>query len=273
MHQHAASCRAALPGRTDRTEDDGRHREIEIGRLIDDDGVVATQLQQALAEPRSNALADMTTHGSRSCKGDERNARILYEPRGQLGSTINEDLENRRQLVGLHHPVADVLHGESGQRSLRRRLPDGSVAADGGQASIPRPDGHREVERRDDSNHSQRMPLLVHAVLRPLGVHGRAIQHPRLPHGEVGDVDHLLNFAEPFRQDLAILERDQRPEVLLVTAQLFAQQANRLAPLRRRNAAPRGSGLNRGRHDSFVVSRTGRAAFAQSTRHRPDCVR
>src|SRR5678816_156029 len=38
------------------------------------------------------------------------------------------------------------------------------------------------------------------------------VQHPRLTDGELGDVDHLLNFAIAFRLDLAVLERDDGPE-------------------------------------------------------------
>ncbi len=58
----------------------------------------------------------------------------------------------------------------------------------------------------------------------PLRVHGDAIEHARLADGEVGDVDHFLHFAQAFGEDLAVLERDQRAEIVLVTAQLLAQQ-------------------------------------------------
>ncbi len=66
------------------------------------------------------------------------------------------------------------------------------------------------------------MPLLVHAVLRPLRVHGEAVEHARLADGEIGDVDHLLHFAQALGLDLAVLERDQRAEVFLRRAQRVA---------------------------------------------------
>ena len=66
------------------------------------------------------------------------------------------------------------------------------------------------------------MPLLVHAVLRALGVHGEAVEHARLADGEIGDVDHLLHFAQAFGLDLAVFERDQRAEVFLGGAQCVA---------------------------------------------------
>ena len=54
---------------------------------------------------------------------------------------------------------------------------------------------------------------------RPLGVHGLAIEHSRLADGEVGDVDHLLDLAVAFGLDLAVLERDERAERVLLLAQ------------------------------------------------------
>jgi len=41
---------------------------------------------------------------------------------------------------------------------------------------------------------------------RALGVHGEAVEHARLADREVGDVDHLLNLPQPFREDLAVLQ-------------------------------------------------------------------
>src|SRR5690349_8782043 len=87
------------------------------------------------------------------------------------------------------------------------------------------------------------MPLLVHAVLRTLRMHGVAVEHARLADGEVGDVDHLLHLAQPLGLDLAVLERDQRAEIVLRDTQRLAQQADGLAAARRRHAAPRGGGL------------------------------
>jgi hypothetical protein len=50
MHQDAPRGRAALARGTDRAEYNGRHDDFEIGGFIDDDGVVAAQFQQALAQ-------------------------------------------------------------------------------------------------------------------------------------------------------------------------------------------------------------------------------
>ena len=107
-----------------------------------------------------------------------------------------------------------------------------------GEHRVPRPDGDREVERRDDADDAERMPLLVHPVRGALGVHRLAVEHPRLADGEVGDVDHLLHFAVAFGLDLAVLERDERAERVLVLAQQVAEAAHHLAAPRRGHVAP-----------------------------------
>ena len=82
------------------------------------------------------------------------------------------------------------------------------------------------------------MPGLHHAVRRPLGGDGEAVDLPRQADREIADVDHLLDFAEPFGGDLAGLDRHQPAELGLALAQLVAEQAHQLAALRRRHMAP-----------------------------------
>ena len=61
-------------------------------------------------------------------------------------------------------------------------------------------------------------------MLRPFGMHRRAIQHARLAHGKVCHIDHFLNFAVPLRFDLADFERHQRAKQVLVLPQRGADQ-------------------------------------------------
>ena len=113
------------------------------------------------------------------------------------------------------HAIADVLHGERAQRGLRRGFPHGDIAADGRQECVPGPDRHRKIKRRNHAHHAERVPLLVHAVLRPFRVHGVAVQHARLPDREIGDVDHLLDLAVALRFDLAVLQGHQTAQQIL----------------------------------------------------------
>ena len=52
-----------------------RHGQVEVGGLIDDDGVVAAELEQALAQPRGDALADLAADRGGAGEGDQRDAR------------------------------------------------------------------------------------------------------------------------------------------------------------------------------------------------------
>ncbi len=101
------------------------------------------------------------------------------------------------------------------ERSLGGRAPEHAIAAHRRDHGIPGPHRHREIEGADHAHDAQRMPLLVHAMAGPLAVHGEAVELAREADGEIGDVDHLLHFAQALGQDLAHFERDQRAQILL----------------------------------------------------------
>ena len=71
-----------------------------------------------------------------------------------------------------------------------------------------------KIESGNDRARPQRMPGLGHAMARTLGGDGETVQLAREADGEVADVDHLLHFAEALGDDLADLERHQRPQGL-----------------------------------------------------------
>ena len=58
-----------------------RHRQIQIRGLIDDDRVVAAELEQALAETRGDALSDAAADLGRTGERHERDAPVVHEPR------------------------------------------------------------------------------------------------------------------------------------------------------------------------------------------------
>ena len=84
------------------------------------------------------------------------------------------------------------------------------------------------------------MPGLHHPVSRALGRDGQPVELARQTDGEVADVDHLLDFAPAFFEDLAAFHGDERAEVILVGAKLLTQKAHQLSPPRRWHAAPHG---------------------------------
>ena len=110
----------------------------------------------------------------------------------------------------------DGLLVEYGMRGLRaksallRRLPDHAVSTNQREHRVPCPHRDREVERGYDSDGAQRMPLLHHPVVRPLGRDGKSVQLAGKAYGEFAYVDPLLNFALGLGRDFARLESDDR---------------------------------------------------------------
>ena len=172
--------------------------------------------------------------------------RLAHGPAGP-----DHQIKDALQPVPVEHAVADLLHRDRGERRLRRRPPQHAIAAHRRDHRVPRPHRYRKIEGADHAHDPQRVPLFVHAVAGPLAVHGEAVELAREPHREIGDIDHLLHFAQAFGEDLAHFERHQRAQVRLVRAQLIADLAHDLAAL----AAPASSAIR------------GKASRARATTH------
>ena len=80
-----------------------------------------------------------------------------------------------RQGEPLQHAIAYLLYGEGAERGLRRGFPDGGIAGDGGQASVPRPHRNRKIKCRNNSYRPDRVILFIHAVQRPFRLHSEAV--------------------------------------------------------------------------------------------------
>ena len=238
FHQQAAGGGAALAGGADRAEHDRRNRQFQIGAGVNDDRVVAAQFQQRAAHTARDALADHAADLGGPGEADQRDALVVDELLGDVAAGIVEQEEDVRETGLLQRLIADLHRRDGRQRGLRRRLPDGDVAADRRDERIPRPHRHREIERRDHADDADRVPLLVHAVARTLAVHGQAVQLARQTDRELADINHFLHFAVAFGLGLAHFQRDQRTQRVLVRAQRVCAQADRLAATRRRGGAP-----------------------------------
>src|SRR5690606_29893515 len=146
VHEQAAGAGAALAGGADGAEDDGRDGQLQVGAGVDDDGVVAAQLQQRAAHAPGHALADEAADPGRAGEADQRDALVVDERLGQVAAGVVEQEEDVREAAGAQGFVADLHGGDRRQRRLGRGLPDADVAADGGDEGIPGPDRDREVE-------------------------------------------------------------------------------------------------------------------------------
>ena len=119
----------------------------------------------------------------------------------------------------------------------------GGVAADRGQGAVPGPHGHGKIERANDADDAERMPLFHHAVLRAFGSNGQAIKLPGKADRKIANIDHLLNLAFAFRQNFPRFQRDQPAEVGFGRAQRVAKLADDFAAFRRRDGLPNLKGL------------------------------
>ena len=68
----------------------------------------------------------------------------------------------------------------------------------------------------------------------------QTVELTRQPDGEITDVDHLLDLAEPLREDLAGLDRDEHGQVVLVGAELLPEFSHHSAALGAGHRAPDG---------------------------------
>ena len=224
--------RAALPRGADGAEQHRRHDEIEIGIVRHDHRIVARAFEQALAEATGDRRRDLAPDRRGAGERDERDARIARRARASRRCRRWRAGRSAAARARVITRLARCWTATAVKRRFRRRLPHRRVAAYGSEHRVPRPHGDGKIERGDHANHAQRMPLLHHPVLRPLGRDRAPVEHPRLADREVGDVDHFLHFAVALGLDLAVLECDQRAERVLVLAQQRAEAPHRLAALR-----------------------------------------
>ena len=84
----------------------------------------------------------------------------------------------------------------------------------------------------------ERVPGLHQPVPGPLRGHRATVELAGETHGEVADVDHLLDLAPRLGGDLADLDADQVREVVLVRGQQLAEALDQPAAHRRRDGAP-----------------------------------
>ena len=239
IHDQSPQRGAALAGGADCREGDGAEREREIGGGTDDRGIVAAEFEDRARKPPCKPRTDLTTHRRRARRRDERDARIVDETFSDLAAADQHGREVRRRFGKLcRDTLHQRLYRERTKRGLFRGFPDHRIAAHQRERGVPGPDRHREVERRDDADGTQRMPLLHHPVAGPLAGDGETVELARQADREVADVDHLLNLTASLGEDLAGLDGDEFAERVLCRAQFLAEQADELAAARRGSRAP-----------------------------------
>ena len=130
------------------------------------------------------------------------------------------------------------MRGKCGEGCFFGGLPDDGVAADERECGVPAPDGDGEVEGGDDADDAEWVPGLHHAMLGAFGGNGEAGELAGEASGEGADVDHLLDFAVAFGEELAGFDGDESSEGFDVGAELFAEEADEFAALWGGDVAP-----------------------------------
>ena len=261
MNEYAPRRRATLACGSDRAKDNSGHCEFQVGLLVDNDCVIAAELEQTAAHAGSDPGTHLATHRAGSCKGQQVDSGVVNKLFRKFVAAVIDQEKRRRQRLGGQRLIDDLLHGYAAQRGFRRRLPDVDVAADCGNAGIPGPDRDGEIKRGDRADQAERMPLLVHAMCRTLRVHGLSVEHAGLADREIRDINHFLDFTDALGLDLAVLERYEPPKRVPVLPERIANQAYRVAANRCRNRAPLGKRLL-GPPDDFVIFGRGRRPHA-----------
>src|SRR5262249_43799016 len=103
---------------------------------------------------------------------------------------------------------------------------------------VPRPHRYRKVERGNNSNRAQWMPLLHHPMAGSFRRNCEPIKLARQTDRKVADVDHLLDFAECFGPDLAGFPGDKLRQIGLSPSQRIADLSDKFTTLGRRNKSP-----------------------------------
>ena len=253
VNDEASEGGAALAGGAHGAEGHGSEGKREVGGGADDGGVVAAELEQTASEAGGEAGAYGAAHAGAAGGGDEGHQGRVDEGLAdgvvaeEEGGEVGQDL--RGEVVGvlggklLGGSEEEGLGREGGEGGLFGRLPDDGVSADEGEGGVPAPDGDGEVEGGDDAGDAQGVPLLHHAVVGALGGDGDAADGAGEAGSEDADVDHLLDLAAAFGEDLAGLDGDEATEGVEVGAEFFAEQADELSAAGHGDGAPAEEGL------------------------------
>ena len=254
MNDQSAQRGAALACRAHGAEDDGTHRQIQIGRGCDHHGIVAPQLQNALAKAGCHLGAHGAAHAARTRGGHQGDLRAVHQGLGHIAVAEHDLRQTRRSTVTKtgDRPLQGLEGGQARQRGFLRGLEDHRITTDQCQCRIPGKYCAGKIEGGDHGHRPQRVVLFHHAVAGAFGHDGLAMQLAGQADGKLADVHAFLYFPQAFLQDLAHLARDHLTDIGLAAAQLFAPQPDQLAPHRGGHQAPLLKGLGRaidhGRH-------------------------
>jgi hypothetical protein len=152
-------------------------------------------------------------------------------------------VEHPRRQPGLLQDLDEVPRGE---RREGGGLQHDGVAADERRQNLPRRDGHREVPRRDDAAHPDRLADRHRELVAQFRGRRLAVLAAALARHEERHVDGFLDVAAGLLEHLAHLAGHVAREALLALDQQLGPPVEDLGPLRPGHEAPVLEGPRRG---------------------------
>ena len=152
-------------------------REIQIGVVEDDLRVLATHLEREPLVEAPAGLADEATSLGGSGERDERYSGMLDHCRADLLTAAVHELYDFRRKTGLEK---NLDKKRSGMRNVPRRLEDHCISAYESRKHFPGRNGHRKVERTNETRDSDRTAVAHRPLVAQLAGHGLAEQAPPL---------------------------------------------------------------------------------------------
>lgn len=137
VEQEAASGGAALTGSANGSKENGTESQVEISIVHDNNGVVASELEEGLAEALGNSLADLTTNGSGAGEGKETDTVVLDHGLTDIGATGNQGAKGTGKAVLDKDLLEDFGHSDGRQVGGWGALPDDGVTADESDGRVP----------------------------------------------------------------------------------------------------------------------------------------
>jgi hypothetical protein len=195
----------AAPGRV-------RGRQLEVGILHHDQGVLATEFELNLLESATAGLAHPGADFGRPGKGHHRDIRVLAKGGAHIRPARN-DVQQPFGQTRLFEGARD--HHAAGNRGPRVRLVHHGVARGERGGDGPDRQDQRKVEGRDDADdavgHADQLFFRVPAVDRGQG-HGAGLE--RRVGGGAQEAGTVLDLDPRFRRDRTALADDPGDQFL-----------------------------------------------------------
>ena len=140
---------------TDGSEDNSLESKVKVGVLVNDGSVVATELEEGLAETVLHVLADDFADSFGTGKADHLDIIAGDQSFADIPVTADQGSDRSGQTVPLENGRDQLGDSDRDERSGGRGLPEGGVASSDGDGEVPTVDGDGEVEGRKDGDRAE----------------------------------------------------------------------------------------------------------------------